>query len=210
MTRKRKPKRYPGRCVEEHVLFDEISEMLASGCSPDWVRTTLSYQHQVAIADGDIAPLPDRASLYAWRSSRMPAATIVPPRLLEEKMSQLTEHVDLMRALTLLYAEAENRVAKMFEIQQKLDFPLPNVDQAIQTLLRIGEQLWQVGGDCGLFPRPAGATVAMGVRGADGSAAFMLLKVGEGPSRMVDLRNPDLSVLSEPEMAAVGELVAKA
>lgn len=52
------------------------------------------------------------------------------------------------------------------------------------------------------------AALAMGVKGTDGSTAFAILQVGDGPSRMIDLINPDLSDLSEPERQAVERLQA--
>jgi hypothetical protein len=84
--------------------------------------------------------------------------------------------------------------------------PFPRVDKAVETLLRIAEVLWRVGQDMGLYPRQAGGALAMGIKGADGTAAFAVLQVGDAPSRMIDLRNLDLSSLSEPELQTLRQL----
>lgn len=195
-----------GRSVEEHPLYEEILELARHRFTPESIVKLLQWQYRAAFENETLPPLPTVRTFHRWRNERMPDADVLPPRVLEARLKRLDRKVDLLQQLQDLYTAQENRVAAMLQSQEGFPLLMPAVDRAVETLLKIAEQLWRVGQDMGLYPRGPGATVAMGVKGADGTAAFAILQVGDAPSRMIDLANLDLSSLSELEMTALRRL----
>lgn len=139
----------------------------------------------------------------------MPEKDLLPARTLQKKLDSLDEKVDLMQRLQVLYGEAEDRVARLIEGEAKFPLPMPGTDKAIETLLKIGEQLWRLGQDVGLYPRSPGARLTMGLKaGGPGGGTTVLLQLGDGPPRQIDLTSPDLSSLPQEELDALRAMKA--
>jgi hypothetical protein len=77
--------------------------------------------------------------------------------LVERKLKDLDVKVDLFRSLQQVYRLAEERLARATETEEGLPAPMPGVDKAVETLLRVGDMLWRIGQDIGLNPRPGGS-----------------------------------------------------
>ena len=194
------------KVVEQHPLFEEIYELARNRYSPENKVRLLQYQHAAEFEAGELPPLPHVRTIRRWLKNRMPEKDMLPLRVLEAKLQTLDRKIDLMRSHQQLYTVAEDRVARLMGLEENLPVPLPGIDRAIETLLKIGTQVWRVGQDLGLYPRQPGAALAMGVKGPSGEAAFAVLQVGEGPPRLLDLQNLDLTNLSEPELQALRQL----
>jgi len=141
-----------GRSAEAHPLFPEIYDLLQHHFSPETVVRALQWQHGEALER--MPPLPSARTIHRWRQRHMPAADLLPPRLLEKKLEEVDIKIDLFKSLQQAYQVAEDRLAKGLGTEEMLQgLPLSSVDRAFETLLRVGEQLWKVGQDLGLYPR---------------------------------------------------------
>lgn len=192
-----------GKVVESHPLYEEIYDLACNRYSSESIVRMLQYQHAAEFESGEIPPLPNVRTIHRWRRHRTPEKDVLPLRVLQQKLDSLDQKIDLMQATQQLYAVAEDRVARLTSVEENLDLPLPGVDQAIQTLLKIGEQLWRLGQDVGLYPRQPGAWLTMGLKEGGAGGGMVLLQLGDGPPRQIDLRSPDLSQLQQEELDAL-------
>jgi hypothetical protein len=143
-----------GQSLEEHPLFSEIYDLLCNRFSPETVVRMLQWQYGDAL---EKTPLPSARTIHRWRLNRMPAADLLPPGLLEKKLGEIPVKVDMFQSLQNVYRAAEDRLSKAIESEEPLQgIPLPVIDKAFETLSRIGELLWKVGQDLGLYPRAGG------------------------------------------------------
>jgi hypothetical protein len=141
-----------GRCVEVHPLFGEIYELLRDRFSPETVVHMLQWRYGEALER--MPPLPSARTIHRWRRRHMPPGDLLPPSLVGQKLKEMDVKVDLWKALQNAYRLAEDRLHKALITEQTLQgVPLSSTDRAIETVLRVGEQLWKVGQDLGLYPR---------------------------------------------------------
>lgn len=142
-----------GKVVEEHPLFDEIYERLRHHQSPDFVLRTLDQEYSRELRDGTMKALPAVRSVRNWIILHMPPQDFLPPSQLDEKLENIELKIDLFQSLQKAYQTAENRLVKHLETEETMAIPVPGIDKAYETLLRIGDQVWRIGQDLGLYPR---------------------------------------------------------
>jgi len=148
-----------GESVEAHPLFGEIHDLLCHRFSGETIVGMLRWQY------GDLlekAPLPSARTITRWRDRHMPPGEILPPGLVERKLKQLDTKIDLLKSLQQVYRLAEDRLSRATQTEEGLPAPMPGVDRAVETLLRVGEMMWRIGQDIGVNPR-SGPSAQFGV-----------------------------------------------
>lgn len=163
LTKKRpkthgRPKNKPGqsragRVLEEHPLFDEIHDLLKHAWAPETVWRQIGHLYADELSSGRMKALPSSRTISRWRDDHMAPTGTFPERLLEKKLGGMEAKIDLFQSLQKMYVVAENRMAKSAEAEENLPFPHPGIDRAMDTVMKIADQLWRVGQDLGLFPR---------------------------------------------------------
>ena len=195
-----------GKAVEKHPLYEEIYELARSRFSGDSIVRLLQYRHAAEFEAGTLPPLPHARTVYRFLRERMPEKDVLPLRELVVKLNSLDRKVDLVEQLQHLYMVAEDRVARLMEMERPLPFPIPGLDKAVETLLKVSTQLWRVGQDLGMYPRSPGAWLTMGIK--TGGGGMVLLQLGDGPPRQIDLASPDLASLPQEELDALRAMKA--
>ena len=148
-----------GESVEQHPLFEEIHELLRHRFSPETIVSMMRWQYGQLLEQ---TPLPSARTISRWRDRHMPPAEILPPGLVERKLKDLDVKIDLFQSLQQVYRLAEERLARATETEGGLPAPMPGVDKAVETLLRVGEMMWRIGQDIGVNPR-SGPSAQFGV-----------------------------------------------
>ena len=143
-----------GQSVEQHPLFDEIHELLRYRFSAETIVGMMRWQYGQLLEQ---TPLPSARTITRWRDRHMAPGDILPAGLVERKLKDLEVKVDLFRSLQQVYRLAEERLARATETEEGLPAPMPGVDKAVETLLRVGDMMWRIGQDIGVNPRPGGS-----------------------------------------------------
>jgi len=198
----------PGAIVLRHPLQEEIHEMVVSGFSPQSIHSLLSHQYRIAIELEEIPPLPSYRAIYRYRDEHVSDAEILPTRQLTKRLQGAQARIDLMQRLQDLFVDAENRYSLARDTEEGLKLPLPGTDKALESLLHIAEQIWKVGQDLGLYPRSHTPLVQVGVGVGVRPGRTVILQVGEGPPRVVDLMDPEsVKALSLDELRVLHRLL---
>jgi len=148
--------------LKEHPLFDEIDNMLRSRYSPTTVVSLLRWQYGDAI--GKMPPLPSVRTLERYRADEIAEVDLLPARLIEKRVASLNTKLDLFESLTNLYITAEERLARVLEVEDGFPMVVPGVDKAYETALAIAQVLWRIGQDIGIHPRGGRTVFAPSVR----------------------------------------------
>lgn len=193
-----------GKKVEQHPLFEEIAELCRHRFSPETIVRILSWQYRDAIEAGRLPPLPGFRTIHRWREHQMAPAELLPPRLVEQQLERIETKVDVFQSLQQVYTIAENRIARHIALEEKMELPVPGLDRALETLLKVGSQLWQVGQDIGAYPK-AGIKISLDGE-LRGPPATVILQLPNRPPRVLELSTLDLSTLSTAELEALREL----
>jgi hypothetical protein len=149
-----------GESVEQHPLFGEIRELLRYRFSAETIVGMMRWQYGQLLEQ---TPLPSARTITRWRDRHMPPGDIMPAGLVERKLKDIEVKVDLFRSLQQVYRLAEDRLSRATETEEGLPAPMPGVDKAVETLLRVGDMFWKVGQDLGIYPRSGGGGAQFGV-----------------------------------------------
>lgn len=193
-----------GKKVEQHPLFEEIAELCRHRFSPETIVRMLSWQYREALEAGRLPPLPGFRTIHRWREHQMPAADLLPQRLVEAQLGRMEVKIDVFQSLQQVYTLVENRVARHLAVEEKMNLPIPGLDRAVESLLKVGSQLWQVGQDIGAYPK-AGIKISLDGE-LRGPPATVILQLPNRAPRVLELSELDLSTLSTAELEALRDL----
>lgn len=143
-----------GRLIEQHPLFDEVRDMLAHHFNTETIVRMLETRFQVGFQNGSLPPLPSARTIRRWREEHMPGTAFLPESVIQTKLKNVDIQIDYYQSLQRVYSLAEDRVARFATVEDDFPMPLPGLKDAFETLLKVGEQMWKIGQDMGLYPRP--------------------------------------------------------
>lgn len=209
-TRSRRKKKVPpiehSRVVTEHPLYDEIADFTRQRFSAKNIWLMLQFRYQEDIAAGRMLELPSVRSIERWRQTTSAPKDLLPLRKLTERLGSMQRQVAMFDQLQELYHAAEDRVVKLLAFEDNMPVPMPGTDKAIETLIRVGLNLWQVGQDLGAYPKPNSGGLTLGMQqGGDGKSSIVL-QLGSGPPRVIDTRTMDMTTFSDDELKALAEM----
>jgi len=193
-----------GQSVMAHPLFSEIYELLQMRWSPVSIVGHLESRHATHFRTGAYPPLPSERVIRRYRNEHLQAHEVLPPSLIEAKLGQVPVQIDLFKSLQLAYQLAEDRIAFHLTAEESQRVPVPGLDKAYETMLKIGEMLWRVGQDLGLYPRAMPADTLTQV--AVGARAEANVFVFDGQTKSVQmLTGKELDMAEEILKQELGE-----
>jgi hypothetical protein len=139
-----------GSSLKSHPLFEEIDNLLRTRYNPTSILKLLAFVYSARM--DKLPPLPSARTLERYRQREIPEVDLLPARLIEKRIEKINRSVDVFASVQLVYVAAEARLARLLEQEDRLPWPMSDVDKAFATVGEAGDQLWRIGQDIGVFP----------------------------------------------------------
>ena len=146
-----KNQRRPRSRVRIHPLRDQIDSYLRDHYSPRTVLRLLETEYGERLEE--MPPLPSVRSIERYRANHVLTHDLLPAHLIEQRLQDIGPKIDMFGSLQQAFRLAEDRLARLYEAEEAFPFGLPAFDKACAALVRLGELLWRVGQDLGIYPR---------------------------------------------------------